>query len=269
MSEGSSGATLVHDRRGEGEPLVLIHGTGSRWQIFVPLLPRLAVSRDVICVDLPGHGESPSDGTEPSVDGFSTRLERFFEEIGVERPHVGGNSIGGAVALELVRRGSARSATVFSPAGFWTPKEAQWAARRLTEGRQSAIRIRRAIPYLARSSSMKCLSGWYLYGRPWRQPTAEIIRTAEGAINSTEMLGTIGHFTETKYVPDSKVDETPVIVAWGARDLLLPKRQATRARSLLPRARHTLLPGCGHVPFYDDPALCAALLLEGSRPTDH
>ena len=264
MNGESTGASLAHDRRGEGESLVLIHGTGSRWQVFVPLLPYLATHRDVVCPDMPGFGESPDDGTEPTVDALSSRLERFFEEIGVQRPHVGGNSLGGAVSLELVRRGSARSATVFSPAGFWAPKEAQWAARRIANGQRDARRMQRLIPVLARFSTMKCLFGRHLYGRPWRQPTAEVIGTAMAAISSTGLLPATQVFSKSFYRADPQVDAAPVLVAWGVRDMLLPVRQATRAERLLPNARHVRLPGCGHVPFYDDPALCAALLLEGS-----
>jgi len=53
----------------------------------------------------------------------------------------------------------------------------------------------------------------------------------------------------------------PVTIAWGTRDLVLPyRRQAARARDELPAARHVLLPGCGHLPFADDPARCAELL---------
>jgi pimeloyl-ACP methyl ester carboxylesterase len=57
-------------------------------------------------------------------------------------------------------------------------------------------------------------------------------------------------------------DGIPVTVAWGSRDLVLPARQAERARRLLPHARHVRLAGCGHLPFADDPRACARLLLE-------
>ena len=56
----------------------------------------------------------------------------------------------------------------------------------------------------------------------------------------------------------------PVTIAWGTRDALLIPRQATRARRLLPSARHVTLQGCGHVPFHDDPETVAAVLLAGS-----
>jgi pimeloyl-ACP methyl ester carboxylesterase len=56
----------------------------------------------------------------------------------------------------------------------------------------------------------------------------------------------------------------PVTIAWGARDRILPVRQARVAQRLLPDARHVVLPGCGHVPMSDAPHLVARILLEGS-----
>ena len=47
---------LSYERRGRGEPLLLIHGAGSYRRAWDPMLDRLAVERDVIAVDLPGHG---------------------------------------------------------------------------------------------------------------------------------------------------------------------------------------------------------------------
>ena len=58
---------LNYHRAGSGPPLVLIHGIGSRWQVWDPVLTRLQAERDVIALDLPGFGASPMPppGTSP------------------------------------------------------------------------------------------------------------------------------------------------------------------------------------------------------------
>lgn len=61
--------------------------------------------------------------------------------------------------------------------------------------------------------------------------------------------------------------DVPVTVAWAARDRILLPYQARIAEQRLPQARHIRLPGCGHVPMADDPALVARVLLEGSAPS--
>jgi pimeloyl-ACP methyl ester carboxylesterase len=49
-----------YERRGSGEPLVLLHHLGGEWQVFEPVLDPLARRFDVIAVDMPGFGRSPS-----------------------------------------------------------------------------------------------------------------------------------------------------------------------------------------------------------------
>jgi pimeloyl-ACP methyl ester carboxylesterase len=58
--------------------------------------------------------------------------------------------------------------------------------------------------------------------------------------------------------------DVPVTIAWGEKDRLLWPRQARRAADEIPGARVVMLPGCGHIPTYDDPELVARVILEGS-----
>ena len=104
---------LNYKRAGSGEPLVLIHGIGSRWQMWEPVIPLLQPHRDVIALDLPGFAQSPPPppGTPPGIDSLVRLVAEFFPSLGIERPHVAGNSLGGWIALELAKRGLVRSAT--------------------------------------------------------------------------------------------------------------------------------------------------------------
>ncbi|MFE2675282.1 alpha/beta fold hydrolase [Streptomyces hygroscopicus] len=123
---GPRTARVVHERRGAGRPLVLLHGIGHHWQAWQPVLDILAVDRDVIAVDLPGFGASETlpDGIPYDVDGVIPVLGALFEALGVERPDVAGNSLGGLLALELGRAGLVRSVTALAPARFWTEANA-------------------------------------------------------------------------------------------------------------------------------------------------
>jgi pimeloyl-ACP methyl ester carboxylesterase len=116
---------LNHHRSGSGDPLLLIHGIGSRWQMWEPVIGALAAHHEVIAIDLPGFGDSPMPppGTRPGADSLTSLVSGFLAEIGVERPHVAGNSLGGLIALNLAVRGQVRTATAVSPAGFATRPE--------------------------------------------------------------------------------------------------------------------------------------------------
>jgi pimeloyl-ACP methyl ester carboxylesterase len=107
---------LHHYRAGSGEPLVLIHGVGSQWQMWKPVLAALERERDVIAVDLPGFGGSPTlpIGVRPSAAALAGAVAEFLDSLGIERPVVGGNSLGGWVALELAARGRARAVVAVS-----------------------------------------------------------------------------------------------------------------------------------------------------------
>ncbi|HEY0804882.1 MAG TPA: alpha/beta fold hydrolase, partial [Pseudonocardiaceae bacterium] len=117
---------LAYERIGSGPPLVLLHGVGHRRQAWYPVLGLLTGRREVILVDLPGHGESDPlvlDG-RTAIQILGDELTAFFAEQGLDRPHIAGNSLGGRMALEAAVLGMARSVTALSPAGFWRSQAA-------------------------------------------------------------------------------------------------------------------------------------------------
>ncbi|HKB31549.1 MAG TPA: alpha/beta fold hydrolase [Streptosporangiaceae bacterium] len=119
-------AALNYERRGSGPPLVLLHGIGHRWQAWEPVLDRLAAEHDVIAVDLPGFGGSPPLSGASGIADIAAALTAFFGQLGLDQPHVAGNSLGGALALGLTAGGHVSSATALSPAGFWVRWELRW-----------------------------------------------------------------------------------------------------------------------------------------------
>lgn len=256
---------LVHHRQGSGEPLVLVHGVGSRWQVWQPVLDALAEHHDVYAVDLPGFGASAPDGTVPSIEAQAERLERFFTEEGLERPHVAGNSMGGAIALELARRGSARSATAVSPVGFWTPREREWCIRTLQATMALLPLVRPVLPALVATGAGRTALFAQLLHRPWRLGAQEAVDTVDALMGAASFAGALAHFREYTFRDGQELRGTPVMIAWGDHDHVLLTRQRERARKALPHARHVELPGCGHVPLADDPELLATVLLAGAR----
>src|SRR3954447_4814163 len=165
--------SLAHVRRGSGPPLVLIHGIGSQWQMWEPVLDRLAQERDVIPLDLTGFGDSPQQPGQPVVEALAEAVAEFLGELGVERPHAAGNSLGGGVALEMGRQGHARSVCVLSPAGFGTMREGRWARLLLLESRRGARALDRHAELATGGALRRTLAFWHLTARPWRIPADE------------------------------------------------------------------------------------------------
>jgi pimeloyl-ACP methyl ester carboxylesterase len=257
---------IAHHREGAGAPLVLLHGIGLRWQINAPVLGRLAAHFDVIACDSPGFGASPPlpDGAKPAIPAYADAFERFFAAQGIERPNVAGNSMGGAIALELARRGAARSATAISPAGFWTNTERRFCQLSIAGLAQTPNAMRPALEALARTRAGRLALLWQTFGHPARVPGEVVVETLRATWAAPAFAGALAAFEDYSFGAGEQLAAKPVTIVWGIHDRLLPFRtQAARARALLPHATHLKL-GVGHVPFYDDPAVVAEAIRIGA-----
>ncbi|AGJ53563.1 MULTISPECIES: alpha/beta fold hydrolase [Streptomyces] len=257
---------VSYERTGVGAPLVLLHGIGHHRQAWDPVLRILAAERDVIAVDLPGFGASPAlpHGLAHDLRTMVPVLGSFFEALGVVRPHVAGNSLGGLLALELGREGLARSVTALSPAGFWTPSERRYAFGVLRAMRGAALAMPMPlIERLSRSSPGRAALTSTIYARPGRRSPAAVVSETVALREATGFRQTLEAGSGVTFADD--VPGVPVSIAWGSKDRLLPRRQGVRAGRAIPRARLVRLPGCGHVPMNDDPAAVARVVLDTSR----
>ena len=253
-------------RSGSGPPLLLLHGIGHRWQAWEPVIDRVGAHHDVIAVDLPGFARSPlpPGGVLTAMPSLVAAVSAFLTDEGIERPHVAGNSLGGAIALELAAADHAASVTALSPAGFATRRQRRRARAILGTLRASAFLPASVLGAAMRSGAVRTLAFGPLVARPGRlspQRTLDdalALRRAPGFRDASQML------QDYRCVTDPTV---PVTIAWGDRDRILRPRQAATARARLPRARHVELPGCGHVPMSDDPDLVACVILETTGAT--
>ncbi|GAA0947739.1 alpha/beta fold hydrolase [Nonomuraea longicatena] len=251
---------LAYERRGSGEPLILLHGIGHHWQGWLPVLDRLAAERDVIAVDLPGFGVSPAlpDATPYTAESLADAVESFCELMGLREPHVAGNSLGGYLALELAARGSVRSATALSPAGFWSEPELVW-CQVVLRGIRAASR---KLPPEAGSYTKvdRALAVGLLVARPGQLDPMALAAARQAMASAPGFDEALASFANV--LPPGP-PKAPITIAWGEHDRLLPRRQAVRAARWSGQ-RVRLLRGCGHLPMSDDPDLVARVLLEGS-----
>ncbi|MCZ4513370.1 alpha/beta fold hydrolase [Streptomyces sp. ActVer] len=263
---GPRTVTLAYARVGSGEPLLLLHGIGHHRQAWDPVVDILAAERDVIAVDLPGFGESPAlpDGLAHDLSTMNAAPSGLCEALELDRPHVAGNSLGGLLALELGREKLVRSVTALSPAGFWSPVERRYAFGLLQAMRAAA----RSMPLpmverLSRSAAGRTVLTSSIYARPARRSPEAVVAETLALANAQGFAETLRAGGSVQFSDD--VPGLPVTVAWGTRDRILVRRQGIRAKQVIPRARLVRLPGCGHVPMNDDPALVARVVLDGSR----
>jgi len=115
---------------GRGEPLLLLHGLGGTKASFLPTVAALADHYRLIAPDLPGFGDSDKPIGAPYDARFFARwMLALMDELGLERAHVAGNSMGGRVALELGFQAPERvdRLLLLAPSLAWI-RERRWAA---------------------------------------------------------------------------------------------------------------------------------------------
>ncbi|MFD9011424.1 alpha/beta fold hydrolase [Streptomyces sp. NPDC059552] len=263
---GPRTATVAYERKGAGEPLLLLHGIGHHRQAWHPVLDILAAEHDVIAVDLPGFGASEPlpAGVPYSLGTVAPALGALCTALGVERPHVAGNSLGGLLALEMGRSNLVRSITALSPAGFWTEGERRYAFATLLAMRAGAKALPLpAVRQLSRTAAGRAALTGTIYARPSRRPAEAVVAETLALRDATGFEDTLAAGGSVRFTDD--VPGLPVTIAWGTRDRLLLRRQGVRAKHTVPGARLVRLPGCGHVPMNDDPALVSRVVLDTAR----
>lgn len=259
-------ARLAYHRVGQGPPLVLLHGQGVSRRSWDPVLTQLAAERDVIAVDLPGHGESPRQpaGVGSAPDDLAVAVTELLDELGLDSVHVAGNSLGGWVALELGRLQRAETVTAISPAGLWRRSAPRHLRIAMRQARLGARVVRRLAPKAPRTRLSKALFMLQASGHPL-QVSDELVRIAAHDLATAPGFRETLRALERRKFQDGSAIHVPVTVAFGSRDRVLLPGVSRRRDQLPAQTEWITLPGCGHLAMFDDPHLVATLLLDASR----
>ena len=255
-------AGVAYQRLGSGEPLVLVHGAGGSHRSWDAVLPFLQPYRDVLALDLPGFGSSPSlSKASPHTPGMmAAAVEQLLDALGLDRPHVAGHSYGGWVALELAKRGRVRSVTGVCPAGLWPSTGSLRARLQLRKSRLLAVACRRIAPLLlsSRTGRRVLLSGSCV--RPADVAHGLAVQAAADLATADGFLPVSRGMIGARFTGGAALS-LPVHLVLAANDRLLPPAENSCSTELPPYTTWSLLPGCGHIPQWDDPAAVAAAIL--------
>ncbi|MCW2985083.1 MAG: alpha/beta fold hydrolase [Conexibacter sp.] len=255
-------------RAGEGEPLVLIHGFTATWRCWLPILGELVPRFEVIAPTLHGHdGGSPLPPSEHphSIARAADLLEQHLDELGVGSAHLAGNSLGGALALELAKRGRARSVVGISPAGGLRPGD-EAAAKQIikvfSRMQKATTKSLKILPKVMARPGLRRLALRDVMTRGHQVPAAEAVGLARSSVRCeiVEDVYAILRAGQASLTDLDKID-VPVLITWGDKDRILPMPvHSPRLREEIRGLEFRVTPGVGHTPMWDDPGLFATTI---------
>jgi pimeloyl-ACP methyl ester carboxylesterase len=250
------GVKLHYVQAGEGPDVVLLHGIGASIFIWRFLFPILQKRHRVTAIDIAGFGKSAKDLKRSyGLDAQTDLLLKAVAAIGIERAHLVGSSMGGAISLWMARRAPetfervavlapATDASLVSPfvhrlaplAPFFKP----------TMNRQTMKRILSQVITRHELITDEVVDA---YLEPFRE--AATLRTF---IAATSLLA-------DRRLPGDLVDlKSRVLVIWGTRDSSVPRRSIDRLMTILPRAQLLVHESGGHHIMEEEPAWIARQL---------
>jgi pimeloyl-ACP methyl ester carboxylesterase len=245
---------------GSGPPLVFVHGLAGSWTNWLENICEFAGDHRVVALDLPGFGASQIT-TEPiSIPGYARLLEDLCAKLEIASAAVVGSSMGGLVSAELALRHPQRveRLCLISAAGLSIERlplrhvlKATAPLERVFSFYGGLVAGRAAT--LARRRRLRRLMLALVVAHPDRLPAPLAAELVAGAGRPGLLPGLQAM---TAYPIRDRLGEIacPTLIVWGARDKLVPVRDADEFERLIAGARKIIYPDTGHLAMLERPA---------------
>jgi pimeloyl-ACP methyl ester carboxylesterase len=249
------------------EPAVLVHGLGGQWQNWLENIPRLAQSRRVVAMDLPGSGLSPepAEDVDVTIPQYGRWVNELCDRLGMEQIELVGNSMGGYIAAEVAIQFPERvkRLVLVSAAGISSAETIR--APILTFGRMAAALAANSVTryrYLAARPITRHLA-LALVARHPRLLKADLAYEGffkgGGKPGFDDALRASLDYDFRDRLPDVKV---PTLIVWGEKDSIIPTRDADEFERLIEDSRKVVMEGCGHIPMAERPQAFNEVLVD-------
>jgi pimeloyl-ACP methyl ester carboxylesterase len=249
---------LAYSDEGPGPAVVLLHGFPLGRGMWKDQTHGLGSIYRVIAPDLRGHGDSPAPEGDYTIDGMADDVVELLDTLGLDVPIVlGGLSMGGYVALSLVKRHPGRVRALLlmdTRAAADSPEAAakrEELARAVLAAGHPGPAVEAMMPRLFAPTTLK--------ERPERvAPLRELMErnTARGVVGALRAMASR---------PDRTADlasiRVPTLVMVGEQDVITPPAEAQGLADAIPGARLEVIPEAGHLAPYENHAVANAVIL--------
>ena len=246
------GIKYVYLEGGKGEALLLLHGFGANKDNFTRVAKYLTPHYRAIVPDHIGFGESAHPAqADYSPRAQAERLRALARKLGVAKLHLGGNSMGGQIALTYAALypQEVQSLWVLNAAGVWSAPPSEMRKRIADTGQN---------PMLVKNEEEFAQLLSLVTAKPLYIPRAFLDVVAQERIRNYGLEQRI-----FKQVAEDSVEKLirglaiPALVVWGAQDRILHPGTAGVLQMLLTRSEVIMMPGIGHLPMLEAPEKCA------------
>jgi pimeloyl-ACP methyl ester carboxylesterase len=256
--------TMHHTRTGQGKPLLLVHGLGGTCDSWKPISPALAQAREVIALDLPGHGQTREEIDSGTFDGLSRSLDEWLQREGLVGVDMAGSSMGARLVLEMARRGRAGAVVALNPGGFWHGWERTFFRTTIAASIRLVRAVRPALPVVSKNFAARTALMAQLSAKPWALDP-ELVTQELTSFANTRTFNALVKDLATGAMQRGTLDTSaPVVVGWGRKDRLCLPRQAARAIAAFPHATLHWFGGSGHFPMWDQPQETVRVILDAT-----
>ena len=245
-----NGIDLAYERRGKGNPLVLIHGfplDHTSWEDVALLLQD---DFDLIIPDLRGFGESGSVDASYTVADMADDISGFLNNLGIEKAAFAGHSMGGYVALSFAKAYPQK----VSGLGLVSSQALADSPERKAGRYKTAEDVaEKGVIVVADAMSSKL------------SPNADVQVYVRRVIERQGKSGVMGALKAMAEREDSSPSLSsfnfPVVLLHGAADVLIPVDRSREIKQIMPSAHLIELPEVGHMPMKEFPSEAANALM--------
>lgn len=256
--------TMHYTRTGRGKPLLLVHGLGATCHSWETISPSLSQGREVIAVDLPGHGRTPEEADSGTFEGLARSLDgwlRAEDLIGVDMV---GSSLGARLVLEMARRGQSGAVVALDPGGFWQGWERTFFKATITPSVALVRAIRPALPAITGNVAGRTALMAQLSARPWALDPVFVARELKSLADTRTVNSLVKDLANGAMQAGTANTASPVVIGWGRKDRLCLPQQADRAIKAFPKATLHWFEHSGHFPMWDQPEETVRVILDAT-----
>lgn len=234
--------------RGQGRPVMLVHGLGSNHKLWRNQVGPLAARYQVLVPDLRGHGRSTYWDGECTIALFTQDLVRLLDRLDVPQAVVMGSSTGSEISLQLALDHSHRVAGLILVNPFAAcddddrARRAEWLLVLQRGGTEALTEL--LIPRYFLRGSLRLRGGVieaYRKIRLEQHPKAVMAAVRAGL-----------DFDVRDRLHEIRV---PTLLVVGERDIIMPPYHALFMKDNMPRAEYVRIEGSGHLPYLDRPEI--------------